>query len=129
MRCALYHLYDWLKQTPLGRAFYVGGSFHHLGTIDISGNVLHCEHLASDGDMCFDLAAASGSFHCEVTPCAPLGVRRMAKRLAIGQRVRVTGVFTYDPDHWFFGWKKGGQHEVHPVQSITLLGDENEKTS
>lgn len=123
MLCLAYKAYDWYKQTWLASKLVYGGQrFRHFGPIERHGIVKACSHNAKDGDRCFDLVAADGPWHCEVTPCSPAPARAAVSTLHIGQEVIVAGTQTYDPPHHIgpikFG---GGGNEIHPVSTIEVL--------
>ncbi len=124
IKCLLYTILDWFKQTRLASVlFYYGKRFVHVRPITITGSVITIDTVSSDGDSCFDVAGDDGvRWHCEVTICAEPELRSVASTLKPGQRVRVSGVFTIDPDHHIL-WIKyiGGHNEIHPVTAIEIL--------
>ena len=121
MRCFAYRLYDRLKSTwVFSQLFYYGKKFQHFDPIVCVGTVVESDHPETDGDSTFDILSDDGQrFHCELTPCQSQDLRQMAQSLELGERVKVSGVRTYDPDHHFL-WVKlpGGGAEIHPVTAL-----------
>lgn len=124
LTCVASKAYDAFKQTWLAsKLFYYGKRFQHLGEITLIGTVVDCPKKASDGDACFDLAVPGlPTRHCEATPCYP-AQQAIARSLKVGNRVRVQGTDTVDPNHHIGPHEfTGGGNEIHPVKDIQLLG-------
>lgn len=120
IRCWSYRGLDSFKQTCVASwLFFNGERYIHLEPITRTGNAAMCIHNSADGDANFDLITPDGEWHCEITPCAGREVRAMALSIKRGDRLTVSGMRTYDPDHHILWFKyRGGKNEIHPVESI-----------
>lgn len=125
LRCLAYRALDRFKRSALGaRSFYRGVPIRVNGPVTVDGRVTRATSSEPDGDCTFDLTLDDGSFrHCEITPCQPAALRRLACSLKVGARVRVSGIDRFDPAHIGDGGHLGsdGWEEVHPVTGIEVL--------
>lgn len=122
--CVRYKLYDRFKQTKVASLlFYYGRRFQHFGQVIIVGTLVSCVHKNTDGDMSLDLEDTRGMcWHLELTVCQDAELHEKFAGFKRGDRVRVAGTHTFDPDH-HIGPKKftGGKHEIHPVIAIEAV--------
>lgn len=120
IRCWSYRGLDSFKQTCVASwLFYDGERYKHLEPVTRTGNAASCIHKSTDGDASFDLICPDGEWHCEVTPCASPEVQATAAGIKLCERLTVSGMRTWDPDHHILWIKyKGGKNEIHPVESI-----------
>lgn len=125
LRCLLYRRLDWFRRTAFATRFVYHGVPVRIGTaVTVEGRVTRVVGAETDGDVTFNITLDDGTCrHCEVTPCAPDAIRRLALGLAVNARVRVSGTDRFDPKHVGDGGhvtSKGWQ-EVHPVTGIEVL--------
>ena len=125
LRCWAYKALDRFRFTALAtKAFYHGVPVQTLRrACTLEGVVVRVRGNEADGDVTFDIRLDDGSErHCEVTPCAPSAVRRIAQGMPIEARVRVSGDERFDPAHLGDGGHiEGGWKEVHPTTGIEVL--------
>lgn len=114
-RCLAYRAYDLSKSSfPIRWLIFGGGKYQHFGGLAIEGTVVSISGGSLDGDWTFNVQLSDGKqFHCEITPCFPIDV----SNLALGDRVRVSGVSTFDPTHFDIP----GHWEIHPVRSLDIV--------
>lgn len=124
--CLRNKAYDWIKcHRPFAWAFFGSARYQHFGPITREGEVVGCYHNCADGDYTFDLKVDDQeAWHVEATSCYP-AIQDIVRTLHIGDRVRVSGIKTFDPNHHIL-WKhfRGGGGigwEIHPVTSIQIL--------
>jgi hypothetical protein len=126
LRCAAYRVLDRFRKSPIASwLFYHGQRVMVLQDVcTVDGVVVRVVGNEADGDVTFNIVLDDGSYrHCEITPCAPEAIRRIAFGLPIGARVRVSGEERYDPPHLLDGsdFSPLGWREVHPVTRIEVL--------
>ena len=120
-RCWGYKALDWFRFTPVASKLFYGGQSvkYTRKNITVTGIVSSPPDKAEDGDVTFGLQSEQDGFrHCEVTPCAPDRVRKIAQSLKAGDCVAVSGHERFDPPHVGGGT---GWLEVHPVTDIVVV--------
>lgn len=118
LKCLAYRALDLFRRSPAARVPYKGHVVRLYEPITVTGAVTIRASAEADGDCCFDLYDPHDgqSWHCEVTPCQPHALRTLARNLALGQVVTVSGTKRWDPQHVFGG--RTGKWEIHPVMAI-----------
>ncbi len=126
LRCWFYRALDRFRFTAAATtAIYHGVPVRILRrACTVEGIVIRVEGNEADGDVTFDIRLDDGTErHCEVTPCAPSAIRRIAQGMPLAARVRVSGDERFDPAHLGDGGHltEGGWKELHPVTGIEVI--------